>query len=78
MAVSYDLGSMISVGAADRAGFDATVALDADVDEELAVSMAANTQLQVICVLDDEAKAQAERIRLRDRTDLYGLQVTVV
>ena len=46
-------------------------------DAKLAEALAANTDLQVICVLADAAKANAERIRLRDTTDLYGLEVTV-
>ncbi len=46
-------------------------------DAKLAEALAANTDLQVICVLADEAKVAAERIRLRDTTDIYGLEVTV-
>lgn len=46
-------------------------------DAKLAAALAANTDLQVICVLADEAKVAAERIRLRDTTDIYGLEVTV-
>jgi outer membrane protein assembly factor BamB len=46
-------------------------------DAKLAEALAANTDLQVICVLADEAKAAAERIRLRDTTDIYGLEITV-
>jgi outer membrane protein assembly factor BamB len=46
-------------------------------DAKLAEALAANTDLQVICVLADEAKVLAERIRLRDTSDIYGLRVTV-
>jgi hypothetical protein len=46
-------------------------------DAKLAEALAANTDLQVICALADEAKVDAERFRLRDTTDIYGLEVTV-
>jgi len=46
-------------------------------DAKLAEALAANTKLQVICALTDAAKVNAERKRLVETTDIYGLQVTV-
>jgi outer membrane protein assembly factor BamB len=48
-----------------------------ETDAKLAEALAANTDLQVICVLGDKDKVASERIRLRDTTDIYGLEVTV-
>jgi len=46
-------------------------------DATLAEALAAETRLQVICLLTDRAKVDAERKRLRETTHLYGVRATV-